>query len=97
MYAILAICLVVNTYLARLLPKVETVTLVVQVVGFFAVLITVVALGPHGSARDVFANFLDNGDWGSNGLSFFIGLNTSMFAFIGMQLLTRAMTGANLL
>ena len=86
LYAIILVCLVVNTCLARLLPKIEAMTLALTVAGFTSILVTLVSLGPHGSARDVFANLLNNGSWGSDGLSFFIGLSTSMFAFIGMWL-----------
>ena len=82
-YAIIGISLCVNTYLARLLSKIEAIVLIIHVVGFFCILIPLVYLGPHGSARDVFANFLNNGGWSTDGLSFFIGLSTSMFAFIG--------------
>ncbi|MCJ1347116.1 hypothetical protein MMC31_005337 [Peltigera leucophlebia] len=68
--------LMVNTYLARLLPKIEALVLVLHVFGFFCVLIPLVYLGPHESARDFFAQFTNAGGWSSDGLSFFIGLST---------------------
>lgn len=85
-YAIIALSLFVNTVLARLLPKIESVVLFIHVIGFFCILIPLVYLAPHGSARDVFATFNNGGGWGTDGLSFFIGLSTSMFAFIGTWL-----------
>lgn len=83
-YAIVVLSLFVNTCLARLLPKIEAIVLILHIVGFFCVLIPLVYLGPHVSAKDVFATFT-NGSWNDTGLSFFIGLSTPMFAFIGMS------------
>lgn len=83
LYAIIALSLFVNTYFARLLPKIESMVLFVHVVGFFCILIPLVYLAPHGSPKDVFATFNNGGGWGTEGLSFFIGMSTSMFAFIG--------------
>lgn len=88
-YAILSFSLLINTYLARLLPKVESMVLIVHIVGFFIILIPLVYLAPHGSAADVFATFTNNGGWSSDGVSFFIGLSTSMYSFIGKQQISR--------
>lgn len=82
-YAIITLSLCVNTYFARHLPKIESIVLVIHVIGFFCILIPLVYLAPHGSPKDVFATFNNGGGWGTGGLSFFIGLSTSMFAFIG--------------
>lgn len=83
-YAIILIALFVNTYLGRLLPNIEAMVLVVHVVGFFFVLIPLVYLAPHNkSAYDVFANFSSIGGWSPAGLSFAVGLTTSMLTFTG--------------
>lgn len=82
-YLIIVIALFVNTYLARQLPKIETMVLIIHVMGFFGILVPLVYLAPQGNAGDVFATLSDSGGWSSDGLSFFIGLSTSMFAFIG--------------
>lgn len=83
LYVIIALSLFINTYFARMLPKIESMVLFIHVVGFFCILIPLVYLAPHGSPRDVFATFNNGGGWATDGLSFFIGLSTSMFAFIG--------------
>ena len=88
-YAIIALSVIVNTYLARILPSIESVVLVLHIVGFFCVLIPLTYLGPHTSAKAVFATFTNAGGWTNDGLSFFIGLSTSMFAFIGMSSFNR--------
>lgn len=82
-YAVLLLSLVINTYLARLLPKIEAVVLIVHVVGFFCILIPLVYLAPRGSVRDVFATFANDGGWSTNGQAFLVGLSTSMYSFIG--------------
>ena len=82
-YAVIAFIVFINTYLARWLPKIEGMILCVHILGFFAILIPLVYLAPHGSAKDVFATFINGGGWSSNGLSFFVGLITSVFSFLG--------------
>lgn len=85
-YAIAAFSLLVNTYLVRLLPRIESSFLVIHILGFFGILIPLVYLAPHGSVKDVFAAFNNGGGWSSTGLSFFVGLTTSLYAFIGKKL-----------
>lgn len=84
-YAILFVALFVNTYLGRALPNVEVMILIIHVVGFFVILIPLAYLAPHGTSNSVFANFQNSGGWETTGLSFFIGLSTPMFAFIGKE------------
>ncbi|KAE9377008.1 amino acid transporter [Stipitochalara longipes BDJ] len=82
-YAVIAVVVFINTYLARWLPKIEGMILILHIVGFFVILIPLVYLAPHGSASDVFATFLNTGAWQTDGLSFFVGLITSVFSFLG--------------
>ncbi|KAL2424571.1 Choline transport protein [Exophiala dermatitidis] len=82
LYAVVLLAMLFNTYLAKQLPKVEGAVLIVHIVGFFGVLITLVYLAPHGTAHDVFALYLNNGGY-DKGASFFVGLITTVFAFIG--------------
>lgn len=91
-YAVLAFMVFINTLLARWLPKVEGVFLIVHVIGFFAILIPLVYLGPHGNAKDVFATFINGGGWSSDGLSFFVGIITSVYTFTGKLVSTRSDT-----
>ncbi|ORY02848.1 amino acid transporter-like protein [Clohesyomyces aquaticus] len=85
LYAILLLALFVNTYLARILPQIEAYVLILHIVGFFCVLIPLVYLAPHHSAREVFATFTNAGGWEDKGLSFFVGISTGMFAFLGVD------------
>ena len=82
LYVFIVVALFINIFLARFLPAIESTLLVIHVLGFFAILIALVHLAPHKSVKEVFATFGSSG-WSSDGLAFFIGLSTSMFAFIG--------------
>lgn len=79
------VALLFNTVLARQLPNVESALLVLHVLGFFAILIPLTILAPHGSAHDVFAVFSNSGAFQTQGLSFFVGIITAVFAFVGMD------------
>ena len=84
-YAIIALALFVNIFLAGILPKIETAILLIHILGFFCILIPLVYLAPHHSASDVFQSFYNGGGWPTNGLSFFVGTTTPMFAFVGID------------
>ena len=71
-----------NTVLARLLPWVEGTILITHCLGFIVVLVPLVYLGPHGNADFVFTEYLTLGNY-SPGLSFFVGLITTVFGFLG--------------
>jgi len=86
LYGVILVIVFINTYLARWLPKIEGLILCLHVIGFFAILIPLVYLAPHGSPKDVFATFVNGGGWSSDALSFFIGIITSVYSFIGRLL-----------
>ncbi|KAI5783698.1 amino acid/polyamine transporter I [Geopyxis carbonaria] len=85
-YAVIAMVLFINTYLARLLPSIEVVFLVIHCLGFFGVLIPLVYLGQgNNDTAGVFQTFFNGGLWSTNGLSFFVGSVSTMFAFVGVD------------
>lgn len=77
------IAVFINTVVSSMLPKLEGMILVLHIVGFFAILITLVTFGAHGDAGHVFLEFRDGGNWPTQGLSCFVGLLGSVFAFAG--------------
>jgi len=81
--AIGCISVIFNSYLARQLPTVENVILVLHITGFFAILIPLWTLSPRNSAKMVFTQFTDGGNWGSIGLSCLVGKLGPVFTFIG--------------
>ena len=82
-WAVMVVCVFVNTVVSSALPKIEITILMLHVFGFFAILITISYMAPHGSASDVFTVFLNEGNWSSQGLSFMIGLTGLSFSFVG--------------
>ncbi|KAF2729355.1 putative GABA permease [Polyplosphaeria fusca] len=65
---------VFNTVLAKKLPLVEGLVLLIHVCGLFAVTIPLWALSPRKSSHAVFTEFTNNGGWPTMGLSFMVGL-----------------------
>ena len=81
--AITAFCIIFNTFLAKKLPMVEGMVLIIHIVGFFAVLIPLWILAPRNPAEQVFTEFLNLGGWNSNGLAFMVGLLSPVYNLIG--------------
>lgn len=81
--AITAFCIIFNTFLAKRLPMVEGLVLIIHIVGFFAVLIPLWVLAPRNSASQVFTEFLNLGGWSSTGLAFMVGLLSPVYTLIG--------------
>lgn len=84
-WAAIFVAVIFNTVISSVLPQVESLILVIHVLGFFAILIPVVYLAPHGSASEVFTLFLNAGNWPTQGLSFFVGLIGLVFSLLGMS------------
>lgn len=88
-WAILLVCVVMNTLLSKALPSIEIAVLILHVLGFFAIIIPLIYLAPKGSAYDIFTTFQNGGGWSSQALSFFIGLNGNAIAFVGEYLIVK--------
>ncbi|KAF2088439.1 amino acid transporter-like protein [Saccharata proteae CBS 121410] len=84
-YGVILLALFVNTLTKSLLPKIETAFLAIHVLGFAAVLTTLVVMAPHANTAAVFQEFNNGGNWGGDGLSVFVGLTQTMFAFAGID------------
>ncbi|MCJ1314942.1 hypothetical protein MMC15_000256 [Xylographa vitiligo] len=76
-----AFAFIFNCY-GRILPTVATVALYTSLISFFVTLIVVPARAPtHQDAVFVFANFVNNTGWASNGIAFIVGLINTNYAF----------------
>lgn len=83
-WAVLLLCVAINTVLSSALPVIEILILIFHLLGFLAIMIPLVYLAPqHNSASSVFKTFLNEGGWSTQALSFFIGLNGNAVAFVG--------------
>lgn len=73
-----------NTIFYRHLPLVETVALILHIVGFFGILIPLWAKGtPSSDPHGVFFTFTDGGGWDNTGLSCIVGILSPLFSFLG--------------
>ncbi|PGH00160.1 hypothetical protein AJ80_09213 [Polytolypa hystricis UAMH7299] len=72
-----------NTFLAKKLPFVEGVILIIHVLGLFLIIIPLWVLSPIASAKDVFFTFNNGGGWNNAGTATLIGLSTTITSMIG--------------
>lgn len=76
-----AFAFIFNCY-GKLLPAIATATLYTSLISFFVILVVVPAKAPtHQEAKFVFANFVNNTGWASNGIAFIVGLINTNWAF----------------
>ena len=81
--AVAAFSIFFNTFLAKRLPLVEAILLLIHICGFFAILIPLWTLAPRANAKDVFTNFNNGGGWNSEGPSALVGLLTAVISLTG--------------
>lgn len=72
-----------NTVLARHLPAIQGIVLVLHILGFIAIVVPLWVLAPHPSALDVFTTFNDGGSWRHTGLAALVGILSPQVALIG--------------
>ena len=72
-----------NSVLARLLPFAEGTILAIHVLGWFAILISLIVVGPRHTNEEVWNTFYNLGGYESSGVTFFVGLIGPVFAFMG--------------
>ncbi|KAK7737482.1 hypothetical protein SLS53_006555 [Cytospora paraplurivora] len=81
--AVAAFGVAFNTLLARKLPMVEGLVLIVHVFAFFGILVTLWVLSPTSTPERVFTKFNDGGGWGSLGASTLSGITGGILPLIG--------------
>ncbi|KAL2289512.1 hypothetical protein FJTKL_01782 [Diaporthe vaccinii] len=78
------LCVLGWQVLARKLPLIEAIILVIHIFAFFGILVTLWVLAPvNTSAKQVFTQFNDGGDWRSLGGSALIGITSGIYPLIG--------------
>lgn len=82
-WAVVIVSLAINTFVSTVLAKIETLILILHIVGFIAILIPLVYLAPHSSPHKVLTVFTNAGGWPTQGVSFFVGIIGLVFAFLG--------------
>ena len=82
---VVVFCIVFNTSLAKKLPLIEGLVLLLHVIGLFAIIIPLWVLAPRNTARVALLQFNNGGNWPTTGLSFMIGLLTSLSSMMGFD------------
>ncbi|KAL3452446.1 amino acid/polyamine transporter I [Aspergillus insuetus] len=81
--AITTFSILFNTFLAKNLPMVEALILIIHVVGLFAIIIPLWVLAPRNNAKAVFTEFNNGGGWNSAGTATLVGFSTTITSMIG--------------
>ncbi|KAI1359948.1 amino acid/polyamine transporter I [Xylaria arbuscula] len=88
-WAVLLIALPINIFGQRILPWIETLSMILHVGLFFVLLIAMLVLSPaKQSAEAVFATFENNSGWQNDGVAWFIGLLSSSYVLAGYDAAT---------
>jgi amino acid transporter len=82
-WAALICALLANLAGGKVLPRFETVSLIVHVLGFFGIIIPLTYMSDHKSKDEVFLQFLNSGDFNTQGLSWFVAMSSCAFVFAG--------------
>jgi amino acid transporter len=82
-WAALVAALLANLVGGKFLPRLEAVILVIHIIGFFGILIPLVYMSEHKSNDEVFLQFLNSGEFPTQGISWFVGMTSCAFAFAG--------------
>ncbi|KAF3038701.1 hypothetical protein E8E12_008855 [Didymella heteroderae] len=83
-WAVLVFAVTINTFGSKTLAYFEGLILVLHILGFFAIMIPLVRLSDHGDAS-ISTTFVNSGGWSTQGLSFMVGLPSSVFALVGVD------------
>jgi amino acid transporter len=83
MRASIFVALLCNLIGGKFLPRLEGFLLFVHVLGFFGIIIPLTCMADHKSNHEVFLEFLNGGNFATQGLSWFVGISGCVFAFAG--------------
>lgn len=81
--AISTFSIIFNTFLAKNLPFVEGLILIIHVIGLFAIIIPLWVLAPRNNAHAVFTHFNNGGGWDNAGTATLVGLSTTITSMLG--------------
>lgn len=81
--AIAAVSVLFNIVLAKELPVVEGIVLVIHIFSWCGILVTFWVLSPMADAKTVFTTFSDGGGWGSIGGSTLVGITAGLLPLTG--------------
>ncbi|KAF2842005.1 hypothetical protein M501DRAFT_998239 [Patellaria atrata CBS 101060] len=84
-YAIIVLGILVNTYLGRIFPTLESFAFLIHCIGFFVILVVMVYLAPKTPSKEVFDNYINGGGFSTTAQSVFVGSIPVAFGFNGID------------
>lgn len=88
MLAFLVLTIFLNTWGAKALPMLETVSFFGHIGGFVITLVSLWVLAPRNSAHEVFAEVTNNGGWSNTGTSCLVAQVTVLYCNLGTYPIT---------
>ena len=85
MIAVISFAIIFNTGLAKKLPLIEGLILLIHIVGLFATVVPLWVLAPRNTARVALLELSNGGNWPSVGVAFMVGLLTSLGSMLGFD------------
>lgn len=82
-WAVVGVAVFINTVVAGLLPFLEGMILFLHIMGFVAIMISLIYLSDHSSGSDVFFRQLNQGNFPTQGLSYLVGYVGNVATFVG--------------
>ena len=84
-WAIMLLAASVNIFGIRILPHIESLALILHIGYWFVLIVPLVYLAPQSSNEFVFATSINAGGWSSYGVSWCIGLLTTVYSLAGFD------------
>jgi choline transport protein len=82
-WAVIVVNVFINVVIPGVLPKFEILIMVLHVLGFFAIMVTLLKTADIGTNASVWLTALNTGGWPTQGLSFCVGFLGNVATFVG--------------
>lgn len=82
-WAVIVVNVFINAVIPGFLPKFQLIMMALHLMGFIAIMATLLKTADIGSARSVFLTALNDGGWSTQGLSYCVGFLGNVATFVG--------------
>ncbi|CAH0058443.1 unnamed protein product [Clonostachys solani] len=82
-WAILVYAGLLNVWGSKLMPHFNLVSGVIHIGAFVGIIITLGVMAPKNTSNFVFTEFENNSGWGSDGVSWLVGMQSTVYPFLG--------------
>ena len=82
---IIYLTVIFNTFLAKKLPFIKGILLILYIMGLFTIMIPLLVLSLRNNAKAAFTEFINNGGWPIKSISFMVSLNLIVVTLNGFN------------